>query len=81
MEASTTGSKDKKMLKILQVNLNRCKQAQDLVIQIAAENKYDIVIISEPNKGTANACAQWYKSRLCDVVIIVLSRGKYAVRK
>lgn len=35
-------------LRILQINLNRCRLAQDLMTQKACELNVDIVIISEP---------------------------------
>lgn len=37
-----------KMIKVLQINLNRCRLVPDLLAQYAWENKMDIVIISEP---------------------------------
>ena len=40
-----------KMLRFLQVNLNRCRTAQDLLAQGAHEKKIDVIILSEPNKA------------------------------
>ena len=37
-------------MKMLQINLNRCKLAQDLMHQCAIELRPDIIIISEPNR-------------------------------
>ena len=35
------------MAKVLQINLNHCSVAQDLLLQLVQEEKADIVIISE----------------------------------
>jgi hypothetical protein len=37
-------------MKVPQINLNRCKMAQDLILQYVVEYRPDIVIISEPNR-------------------------------
>lgn len=44
------------MTRILQVNLNRCRAAQHLLLQTATEKKIDIMIISEQNKTHSH----WY---------------------
>lgn len=38
------------MIKILQINLNHCEAAQELLSQTVRENKVDLVLISEPYK-------------------------------
>lgn len=44
------------MTRIIQVNLNRCKAAQHLLLQTATEKKADVMIISEQNKTLPH----WY---------------------
>ena len=44
------GGRPVKPFKVLQINLNRCRLAQDIMIQNAWEMEVDIVVISEPYK-------------------------------
>lgn len=41
------------MISFLQINLNRCKVAHDLLRQTATNKKVDIIIISEQNRNEA----------------------------
>lgn len=43
-------------LRFLQINLNCCKVAQQLMLQTATEKRANILIISEPNRN----CKEWY---------------------
>ncbi|XP_076301810.1 uncharacterized protein LOC143219888 [Lasioglossum baleicum] len=43
-----TNNKDSKKFKILQINLNHCRMAQDLIAHAATQYEADIVIIAEP---------------------------------
>lgn len=40
-------------LKILQINVSRCRAAHDLLNQVAIEREIDIILLSEPNKNAA----------------------------
>ena len=48
MPAVQSGNTKEQGLKILKLNTNHCKAAQDLLWQTAEENKIDIVLLSEP---------------------------------
>jgi hypothetical protein len=39
---------DRGSIRVLQINLNRCRLAQDLMMQYVCESRVDIVVISEP---------------------------------
>jgi hypothetical protein len=45
------------MIRVLQINLNGCQAAQDLMVQIAEERRADLVIISEQYRNASN---RWY---------------------
>ncbi|XP_050599028.1 uncharacterized protein LOC126926636 [Bombus affinis] len=60
-------------MKILQINLNRCKLAQDMMHQYAIELRPDIIIISEPNRQLPH----WFKDTKGDASIwVTLLNGK-----
>ncbi|XP_076302014.1 uncharacterized protein LOC143220195 [Lasioglossum baleicum] len=48
MTSQNINNNEKKTLKILQINLNHCKLAQELITQTANQLEADIVIIAEP---------------------------------
>lgn len=57
-------------MKILQINLNHCRTAHDLLLIAAAENEADLVLVSEPYKipnewsaDLSNRAAIWVTSR------------------
>ena len=64
----TTKKGERKLLKVLQVNLNRCRVAHDLLEVTVAEWKIDICIISEPNRDLA-AKENWLVDENVDVAI------------
>jgi len=45
------------MIKFLQINLNHCKVAQDLLRQRAAEEKVDIALVSDPHVVPSDDCS------------------------
>ncbi|XP_076301945.1 uncharacterized protein LOC143220096 [Lasioglossum baleicum] len=47
-QQSTTSTPVRKQIKMLQINLNHCKNAQELLTQSAIQHEIDIVFISEP---------------------------------
>jgi len=49
------------MMKFLQINLNHCKLAQDLLRQCATEEKVDIAIVSDPHVVPSDDCS-WLAS-------------------
>lgn len=46
------------MTLFLQVNLNHCRQAQDLLLLTVAEEKVDVVIASDPH-GIIHGAGEW----------------------
>ena len=77
-------------MRILQINLNRCKLAQDMMHQCAIELRPDIIIISEPNrqlphwfndtKGDASIWVTLLNGKLPDETTEVKSEGIVGVR-
>ena len=77
-------------MRILQINLNRCKLAQDMMHQCAIELRPDIIIISEPNrqlphwfngtKGDASIWVTLINGKLPDETTEVKSDGIVGVR-
>lgn len=75
------------MPKILQVNLNHCKQAQDLLLQEIAENQIDIAIVAEPYRILdsvswlsdlkENAAIIWNPSKLRKPCLLVCKGDGY----
>ena len=60
-------------MRILQINLNRCKLAQDMMHQCAIELRPDIIIISEPNRQLPH----WFNDTKGDASIwVTLLNGK-----
>lgn len=57
---------EKKKIKILQTNLNRCRAAMSLIHQTAIEENVDIIAIAEPNIKLAN---EWIRNETTDVAI------------
>lgn len=63
------------MLKILQINLNRCRLAQEIMIHNACELKADVVIISESYR----CLPEWSGDTNGDAAVWVTGfRGKFA---
>lgn len=60
------------MLRLLQVNLNGCRAAQELMLKIAEERKADIVIVSEQYCGAVPP--RWYSNSATNAAIYVVSR-------
>lgn len=50
------GKNDYEDMKILQLNLNHCENAHDLLTQTARELQVDVVLVSEPFKRVDNGC-------------------------
>lgn len=63
------------MIKFLQVNLNRSPRAHDLMEKTCEEEKIDILLVSEPNKGKVSKERGWYTDSNCDAVIGVRGRS------
>ncbi len=49
------GNKPVQEMKVIQINLNHCEAAQDLLGQMVAETEADLVMVSEPFKVPANS--------------------------
>lgn len=56
------------MVKMMQVNLGRSRNAHDLMFEDATAKNVDIVVVSEPNKKIASG-TKWFTDRSSDVAI------------
>ena len=65
---------DKKEMKLLQVNLNHCRDAQDLLMQTIAQDKIDVAIISEPYGVDGNL--RWLRSKDGKAAIGITDKAK-----
>ena len=64
-----------KPFRLLQINLNRCRLAQDLMIRSAWEMAIDVVVISEP----ARQLPEWHNDGIGDASLWVTGfNGKFA---
>ena len=61
------------MTRILQINLNRCRAAHDLMLHTAKHFGVEIVLITEPNKKKMDS--QWVTDQRIDAGIKLLTRG------
>ena len=55
--------------KMVQLNMNRCKLAHDVLDNYIKQNKIDIAIMVEPNKNIAKKQETWIKDKETDVAI------------
>ena len=62
-----------KMPKYIQINLNRCKAAQALLSQVAAEKTADFVFVCEPNRSEGRS---WYMDNSGDAAIINIKKTR-----
>ena len=62
--------------KVIQVNLNRARAAQELLYATAAELEADILIVSEPNIKHVSECEKWITDELMDAAIYVCDPRK-----
>lgn len=66
-------------MKIIQVNLNRSRNAHDLLDATAYAAKADLLLVSEPNRGVA-ARGDWLSDVARDAAIRVISKETKVVR-
>lgn len=64
------------MHRILQINLNHCRGAQDLLFQTVSERKADLVIVSEPYKVPNRT--DWVSSLTGTAAIYAVTTGSIA---
>ena len=64
---------------MLQINLNRSQDAQDLAIQTAREKEVGILVISEQNRDLHDA--MWFKDKRGDAAIYVCKDECYRARE
>ena len=64
---------------MLQINLNRSREAQDLAILTAREREVDILVISEQNRDLHDA--MWFKDKRGDAAIYVCKDEHYRARE
>jgi hypothetical protein len=57
------------MLKVLQVNLNRCRAAHDVLEQTVQERGIGLCLLSEPNEQITRRKRTWVKDDDCDTAI------------
>ncbi|XP_078051400.1 uncharacterized protein LOC144477547, partial [Augochlora pura] len=75
--APPTGSSPRRRWRILQINLNGCRMAQDLLTQTAAELGAEIVVISEPWKPPSH----WFMDPSGKAGVWITERGAKANKK
>ena len=63
---------------MLQINLNRSQDAQDLAIQTAREREVGILVISKQNRDLHDA--MWFKYKRGDAAIYVCKDEYYRAR-
>jgi transcriptional regulatory protein LevR len=68
------GLAQKKMIKLLQTNLNRSRAAHQLLHKTIQEEEIDVVTISEPNKLIATK-ERWYMDAEKDVAVKVVNKA------
>lgn len=61
------------MCNIIQINLNRCRAAHDLLQAVAENMKADILVTSEPNKAVMRD-ARWFTDSENDVAIKIVNK-------
>ena len=66
-------------LNMLQINLNRSREAQDLAIQTVREREVGILVISEQSRDLHDA--MWFKYKRGDVTIYVCKDEHYMARE
>jgi len=71
----TTGSSP--VFKVLQVNLNHCWAAQQLLLQTVAERGIDVVVVSDYNRQMGGSAHQWVASADGKCAIYVASTSSY----
>lgn len=57
-------------MKLIQVNLNRCRAAHDLLDQVIVEEEADVVVVSEPNVTIAERRG-WYVDTNSDAAVAI----------
>lgn len=65
-------------ISFLQINLNRCIIAHDLLDKYSYDNNIDIVLVSEPNKNIASN-RQYLTDENIDTAIIILQGNKIRI--
>lgn len=65
-------------LRVLQINLNHCRAAQDMMMQVARDRVIDLLVVSEPylTKGGG----RWFCSRDRKAGIVIINRNVTAAR-
>ena len=57
------------MIKVLQINLNRCRAAHALLERTSGERRIDVCLLSEPNKAIARGKPGWITDAEGDTAI------------
>lgn len=60
-------------ISFLQIHLNRCRSAHDLLENTARINKIDILLLSEPNSKLVEK-SHWMTDKHVDAAICILNR-------
>lgn len=72
-------SRSSSAIKVLQVNLNHCWAAQQLLLQTIAERGIDVVIVSDYNRHMGASPLQWVTSTDGKCAIYVTSRSPVGI--
>lgn len=62
------------MLKLLQINTNRSRDALDITIATARNLDIDLILISEPNKKKLDENKEWFRDPREDSAIVILNK-------
>ena len=63
-------------IKVLQINLDRCRAAHALLEQTIKELEIDIVLMSEPNKAIAtNKKLSWFLDDRIDAAVQIVNQS------
>lgn len=65
-------------MEVIQVNLNHCEMAQDLLMQSVSENQIDVALIAEPFRIPANN-GNWISDKAKLAAVFVC--GKHAIQE
>ena len=66
------------MINVLQINLNRCREAHDLLAYTVGEHQIDLCLLSEPNQARARGTPGWVTDDGQDTAIV--NEGRAPIR-
>lgn len=63
------------MFKVLQVNLNRSREAHDLMEHTVAEEQTSLCLVTEPNRAVVGNSTRWRRDTAVDAAILCATQG------